>query len=34
MTLKFNKHVQLFVGMHNGAPSAVAVRVNNPESTA
>jgi hypothetical protein len=29
--LQFNKRAQLFVGMHNKAPSVVAVGVNNPD---
>jgi hypothetical protein len=31
LTLKFNKRGELFVGMHNKAPSVAAVRVNNPD---
>jgi hypothetical protein len=30
-TLKFSEGGQLFVGMHNKAPSVVAVRVCNPD---
>jgi hypothetical protein len=31
LTFKFNKRAELFLGVHNKAPSVVAVRVNNPD---
>ncbi len=31
LTLKFNKRGELFVGVHNKAPSVAAMRVSNPD---